>query len=181
MATATEEPYDQLVSRFGIMFFDDPLAAFANLTRWLAPGGRFAFTVWCHPAENPWMTSVRQVAEIIDLPLPLRRRISHSHPYSSFGEPLAEAGNTVLNDARKSLTACLSRHQGDGVRMDACVHIFTAVRLGSSAADSGGVITKFLQSLNILVASWRAVHESNVWNKVAWTSGCFICKRILGR
>ena len=30
-ATAPEEPYDRLVSRFGIMFFDDPLAAFANL------------------------------------------------------------------------------------------------------------------------------------------------------
>src|SRR5271167_4843938 len=71
MATATspQEPYDRLASRFGIMFFDDPPAAFANLVRWLAPGGRFAFAVWGPPAENPWMTSVRQVvAEIIDLP-----------------------------------------------------------------------------------------------------------------
>jgi ubiquinone/menaquinone biosynthesis C-methylase UbiE len=58
MATAAtpEEPYDRLVSRFGIMFFDDPLAAFANLVRWLAPGGRCGG----RPAENPWMTSVRQ-------------------------------------------------------------------------------------------------------------------------
>ena len=45
-ATAPEEPYDRLASRFGIMFFDDPPAAFANLVRWLAPGGRFAFAVW---------------------------------------------------------------------------------------------------------------------------------------
>ncbi len=68
-ATAPREPYDRLVSRFGIMFFDDPLAAFHNLVRWLAPGGRFAFAVWGCPAENPWMTSVRQVvAEIIVLP-----------------------------------------------------------------------------------------------------------------
>jgi len=68
-ATAPEEPYDRLVSRFGIMFFDDALAAFANLVRWLAPGGRFAFAVWGRPAENPWITSVRQVvAEHIDLP-----------------------------------------------------------------------------------------------------------------
>ncbi len=68
-ATAPEEPYDRLVSRFGIMFFDDPLAAFANLVHWLASGGRFAFAVWGPLAENPWMTSVRQVvAEIIDLP-----------------------------------------------------------------------------------------------------------------
>ncbi len=71
MATAPEKPYDRLVSRFGIMFFDDPHGAFANLVRWLAPGGRFAFAAWGSPAENPWMTSVRQVVvEIIDLPPP---------------------------------------------------------------------------------------------------------------
>jgi SAM-dependent methyltransferase len=53
------------------MFFDDPPAAFVNLARWLAPVGRFAFAVWGRPAENPWMTSVRQaVAEIIDMPPP---------------------------------------------------------------------------------------------------------------
>ena len=70
-ATAPEQPYDRLVSRFGIMFFDDPLAGFVNLVRWLAPGGRFAFAVWGDLAENPWMTSVREVvAEIIDLPPP---------------------------------------------------------------------------------------------------------------
>jgi SAM-dependent methyltransferase len=70
-ATAPEAPYHRLVSRFGIMFFDDPPAAFANLARWLAPGGRFAFAVWGSPTENPWMTSVREVtAEIIDMPPP---------------------------------------------------------------------------------------------------------------
>ena len=41
-APAPLEPYDRLASRFAIMFFDDPPAAFANLVRWLAPGGRFA-------------------------------------------------------------------------------------------------------------------------------------------
>ena len=70
-ATAPEVPYDRLVSRFGIMFFDDSLAAFGNLIRWLAPGGRFAFAVWGRLDQNPWMTSIRQVvAEIIDLPTP---------------------------------------------------------------------------------------------------------------
>ncbi len=71
IASAPEPPYDRLVSRFGIMFFDDPVAAFANLFRWLAPAGRFAFAAWGRLAENPWMTSVRQVvAETIDLPPP---------------------------------------------------------------------------------------------------------------
>jgi len=70
-ASAPEVPYDRLLSRFGIMFFDNPLSAFANLLRWLAPGGRFAFAAWGRQVDNPWMTSVRQaVAEIIDLPSP---------------------------------------------------------------------------------------------------------------
>jgi SAM-dependent methyltransferase len=68
-AALPDEVYDRLVSRFGIMFFDDPHSAFANLIHWLAPDGRFSFAVWGHPAENPWMTTVRQVvAEIIDMP-----------------------------------------------------------------------------------------------------------------
>ncbi|HWN71155.1 MAG TPA: class I SAM-dependent methyltransferase [Haliangium sp.] len=70
MATAApEKPYDRLVSRLGVMFFDDPQAAFANLVRWLEPGGRFAFAVWGRPSDNPWMTSVRDVvAGVIEVP-----------------------------------------------------------------------------------------------------------------
>ena len=70
MATAApSEPYDRLVSRFGIMFFEHPTAAFANLVRWLVPGGRLAFAVWGPPPENPWMTSVRDVvARAVALP-----------------------------------------------------------------------------------------------------------------
>src|SRR5437764_1349336 len=68
-ATAPKEPYDRLSSRFGVMFFDDPQAAFANLFDWLAPTGRFAFAVWGPLAENPWMTSVREVlAQVVDIP-----------------------------------------------------------------------------------------------------------------
>lgn len=66
------EPYDRLVSRFGTMFFPDPPQAFANLQRWLKPGGRFAFAVWGATAENPWFTTVRKVlADLIELPAPV--------------------------------------------------------------------------------------------------------------
>jgi SAM-dependent methyltransferase len=46
---------DLLFSRFGVMFFDDPPAAFANLRRALRPGGRLALAVWRPLTENPWM------------------------------------------------------------------------------------------------------------------------------
>ena len=54
------------------MFFDDAPRAFANLTRWLAPGGRFAFAAWGPTADNPWMTSVRDAAaERVEIPTPI--------------------------------------------------------------------------------------------------------------
>lgn len=70
-AAAPAGPYDRLVSRFGIMFFDDPEAAFSNLSSWLAPGGRIAFAVWGPPPQNPWMTSLREaVVQVMDVPEP---------------------------------------------------------------------------------------------------------------
>lgn len=47
--------YDAAFSRFGVMFFADPAAAFANIRRALRPGGRLAFVCWRAPAENPIM------------------------------------------------------------------------------------------------------------------------------
>jgi SAM-dependent methyltransferase len=46
---------DLLFSRFGVMFFGDPVAAFANLRRGLRAGGRVLFACWRKPVENPWM------------------------------------------------------------------------------------------------------------------------------
>jgi SAM-dependent methyltransferase len=51
------EPADGVFSRFGVMFFADPIAAFANLRRALKPGGRVAFVCWRAMAENPVMTA----------------------------------------------------------------------------------------------------------------------------
>ena len=44
-----------VVSRFGVMFFGDPIAAFHNLRRGLRPGGRVRFACWRPIQENPWM------------------------------------------------------------------------------------------------------------------------------
>lgn len=45
--------FDAIVSRFGVMFFPDPVAAFANLRKALKPGGKLAFAAWRSPEENP--------------------------------------------------------------------------------------------------------------------------------
>lgn len=58
-----------VVSQFGLMFFDDPDAAFANLRRSLAPGGRLSLVCWQGLEANEWLTIVaRAVARYCELP-----------------------------------------------------------------------------------------------------------------
>lgn len=54
-AELPEAAFDILFSRFGVMFFDDPIAAFAHMRRALRPGGRVAFVCWRGAAENDWV------------------------------------------------------------------------------------------------------------------------------
>ncbi|MBV9952013.1 MAG: methyltransferase domain-containing protein [Acidimicrobiia bacterium] len=44
--------YDVVISRFGVMFFSDPLAAFTNFARVTKPGGRLATAVWARRGES---------------------------------------------------------------------------------------------------------------------------------
>lgn len=62
---------DVLFSRFGVMFFADPPAAFTNLRRAIRPGGRVAFVCWQTLAENPWLlVPLGTAAQHIQLPPP---------------------------------------------------------------------------------------------------------------
>lgn len=54
-SVSLDEPADALFSRFGVMFFDDPTAAFANLRAGMGSGGRLAFACWQEARSNPWM------------------------------------------------------------------------------------------------------------------------------
>jgi SAM-dependent methyltransferase len=64
------ERFDAAFSRFGVMFFADPAAAFANILRALKPGGRLAFVCWRPPSENPVMTAPMKAAEGLIPPQP---------------------------------------------------------------------------------------------------------------
>lgn len=67
LADATVHPFDPegfdlLTSRFGVMFFADPVVSFANLRRAMRRSGRLAFACWREPRENPWMMVPLQAA-----------------------------------------------------------------------------------------------------------------------
>lgn len=55
-ATHAFDPrFHGIFSRFGVMFFADPVQAFSHLRAALAPGGRLAFVCWQALNENPWV------------------------------------------------------------------------------------------------------------------------------
>jgi SAM-dependent methyltransferase len=63
--------HDLVFSRFGVMFFQDPTAAFANLRTALRPGGRVAFACWQEVGRNAWMlVPLMAAAKHVPLPAP---------------------------------------------------------------------------------------------------------------
>lgn len=61
--------FDGVVSRFGVMFFDDPVAAFANVAASLRSGGRLAFACWRDLLINEWIM-VPASAALQHVPMP---------------------------------------------------------------------------------------------------------------
>jgi SAM-dependent methyltransferase len=55
-----QERFDPAISRFGTMFFGDPVAAFANVGRALRPAGRLVMMVWQAHDRNEWEVAIRQ-------------------------------------------------------------------------------------------------------------------------
>jgi SAM-dependent methyltransferase len=63
-------PFDVATSKFGVMFFDDPPAAFANIHRHVKPSGRFAFACFQGVERNPWHTAATLLSFAPPPPLP---------------------------------------------------------------------------------------------------------------
>jgi SAM-dependent methyltransferase len=87
--------FDLLTSRFGVMFFADPLAAFRNLGAALRPGGRLCMAVWATIADNvhwkiPFEIAVRHVG-------PPKPEPPHAPGPMAFGDPDYLRG--ILNGA----------------------------------------------------------------------------------
>jgi ubiquinone/menaquinone biosynthesis C-methylase UbiE len=57
------ERFDLAISRFGTMFFADPVAGFANIGRALRPDGRLVMMVWQAPGRNEWDVAIHQSLE----------------------------------------------------------------------------------------------------------------------
>ena len=93
--TTIDGRFDAVFSRFGVMFFDDPVGAFAHLRRLTAPGGRLGFACWRDVFSNPWM-SLAVMASVPVLGPPRLPAADEPGPFS-----LADEGRVrqVVQDA----------------------------------------------------------------------------------
>lgn len=65
--------FDMIISRFGVMFFDDSVQAFTNLRRAARDGAELRFIAWRHADENPFMTTAERAAASLLPNIPARR------------------------------------------------------------------------------------------------------------
>jgi len=96
--------FDAVFSRFGVMFFEDPTAAFANIRKALRSGGRLGFVCWRPFADNPWMMT------------PMTAALQHLPPPPPPPDPFAP-GPFAFADADR-LRGILSDAGFEGVRIE---------------------------------------------------------------
>ena len=66
-----DQIYSAAFSRFGVMFFEDSIAAFKNINRSLISGGCLSFVCWQSPAVNPWQSLfIQEIKKFLELPSP---------------------------------------------------------------------------------------------------------------
>jgi SAM-dependent methyltransferase len=120
-----EAAFDGAFSRFGVMFFSDPVAAFANIRRALKPGGRLAFVCWRPLAENPWMYVPLEAARPLLPPLPPSApsapgpfafanadRVQGILAEAGFGDIMITPFDSMIGSGGMEATAALCRRVG---------------------------------------------------------------------
>jgi ubiquinone/menaquinone biosynthesis C-methylase UbiE len=91
-----EQAYDIAFSRFGTMFFANPVAAMANIRRALRPGGRLVMCVWRRREDNDWLYRGQRIVEGI---------VSRPEEYD---EPTCGPGPFSMADADTTSTIMLN-------------------------------------------------------------------------
>lgn len=127
-----ETSMDVMISRLGVMFFDDPTAAFTNIARAIRLGGRLAFVCWQDPGANDWMV-VPAMAALAHVPPPDLTGGSMGNPFE-FAD--VDHVTEILSDAGFSNVAARGVRQamlvGGGGTLDDAIEFFRHGSIGQA-------------------------------------------------
>ncbi|MGV9404910.1 class I SAM-dependent methyltransferase [Streptomyces sp. NPDC003667] len=112
--------FDVVISRFGIMFFGDPAAAFANIAAALRAGGRAALLCAAEPEGNQWLTALATLADLLPLDgFGTRPRHVLPCPARRGGRPAEAGGVSERTHRTRHGLGRLGTHRGRGRRLPA--------------------------------------------------------------
>jgi SAM-dependent methyltransferase len=140
--------FDVVLSSLGVMFFDDPAAAFANLRKALRRGGRLAFLCWRTREENPvFTTGFAEAAAVLGL------RDKPPGPSAAFsladtgrvGALLSGAGFGGIEFARADEPMLIGRDVDDVLEYERATA--TEILIGLSPAQAAELTRQFRDSL----------------------------------
>jgi SAM-dependent methyltransferase len=151
--------FDVVVSSFGVMFFDDPVAAFGNLYAALRPGGRLAFLCWQNDRCNELFGIPQRSFVVHDVPVPQDDDLfADSHRIAGL---LATAGFGAIEVTAVEGSAWLGRDVADVMEYAAAT---PAVRRLSEGLDKA-LVDKVFATME---AEYSArLRDDGVWIKVA--------------
>jgi SAM-dependent methyltransferase len=146
--------FDVVLSSFGVMFFDDPAAAFANLRKALRRGGRLAFVCWRTRDENPFFTTGFAEAAAV---LGLREMPGPSAAFSLAGTGrvsalLSGAGFGGIEFAKADEPMLVGRDVDDALEYERASPTATEILTGLSAAQAAE-LTKQVRDRLVAYAS----------------------------
>jgi SAM-dependent methyltransferase len=130
--------FDLVFSRFGVMFFDDPVAAFKNIRTALSPKGRLAFVCWRAFKENDW-AFVPYVAAQPFLPEQPKTDPHAPGPFAfadgdRLKDILAKAGFSNIRTEKLDTTASLGKTAAEAA--DECMNIGPVSRAANDLSDA---------------------------------------------
>jgi len=161
--------FDGLFSRFGVMFFDDPVTAFANLGRALQTGAPIAFSCWQALTHNPWV-AVPLAAALQHVPAPEPPEPGAPGPFAFADSDrvrsiLEAAGFSAVRIAHHAVQMCWTRGQDLQTSTRELVNIGPVGRLLTDADETtrDRVYDECIQALAPYYRDHRLCLPGAVW------------------
>jgi SAM-dependent methyltransferase len=148
--------FDLGFSQFGVMFFPDPMAAFANIHGAMKPGARLAFLCWRGPNENPWAAVPEGAAKPLLPPVPPPAPDAPGR--YSFANP----------DRTRSVLLQAGFHAVEITKSDAPIHLGNTPEAAASSSIDAGPLLRTLADTD---AETRAKVRVAVTSRLAQEMG----------